>query len=101
MAKLSIENIRHQKLIDFCRAHHIQKLALFGSALRDDFSSASDLDLLVEFSPDHIPGLDFFLIQDELSKILKRTVDLNTPHFISPMFRHEVLAQAEVIYDAS
>ena len=83
----------------FCRRHHIRRLALFGSALRDDFRPHSDLDVLVEFEPDHIPGLAFFAIQEELSRLLGRPVDLNTLPFISPHFRQEVQAEAEVIYD--
>ncbi len=101
MSKVSLKEFHRKELINFCRLHHIQKLALFGSALRDDFSSASDLDILVEFAPNHTPGLAFFTIQDELSRLLNRPVDLNTPQFISPTFRNDVLAQAEVLYDAS
>jgi predicted nucleotidyltransferase len=74
-------------------------LALFGSALRDDFRPHSDLDVLVEFEPDHIPGLAFFVMQEELSCLLGRPVDLNTLPFISPPFRQQVQAEAEVIYD--
>lgn len=83
----------------FCRRHHIRRLALFGSVLREDFRPHSDIDVLVEFEPDHIPGLAFFAMQDELSQILGRQVDLNTPHFISPDFRDQVRQEAEVIYD--
>jgi predicted nucleotidyltransferase len=83
----------------FCRRHYIRRLALFGSALRDDFEPHSDLDVLVEFEPGHIPGLAFFTIQEELSRLLGRPVDLNTLQFISPRFRQEVQAEAEVIYD--
>jgi predicted nucleotidyltransferase len=74
---------------------------LFGSALRDDFRADSDVDVLVEFDPAHIPGLEFFSMQDELSAMLGRKVDLNTPKFLSPYFRDEVLAEAEVLYVAS
>ena len=94
-------NISQQQLIDFCRRHHIRKLSLFGSALRSDFSPTSDLDILVEFDPDHIPGLAFFGMQQELSELLNRPVDFNTPQFLSPTFRQYVLAQAEVLYDAN
>jgi predicted nucleotidyltransferase len=87
------------QLAAFCRRHHIRRLALFGSALRDDFRPHSDLDVLVEFKPGHIPGLAFFTIQEELSRLLGRPVDLNTLQFISPHFRQEVQAEAEVIYD--
>ena len=46
-----------EEIEEFCKKHSIRKLSLFGSALRDDFTSESDLDILVEFDPDHIPGL--------------------------------------------
>jgi predicted nucleotidyltransferase len=88
-------------IADFCRRHHIKRLALFGSVLRDDFGPDSDVDVLVEFDPDHIPGLAFFGMQDELSEIIGRRVDLNTPGFLSPYFRDDVIASADVLYDAA
>ena len=78
--------------------HHIRRLSLFGSVLRDDFSSESDVDVLVEFDPDHIPGLAFFTMQEELSRILGRKVDLNTPGFIGPRLRERVLSSVEDLY---
>ena len=84
----------------FCRRHHIQRLALFGSILRDDFTPRSDIDILVEFEPEKTPGLAFFGMQDELSEIFGRKVDLNTAGFLSPYFRDEVREEAEVLYDA-
>ena len=62
----------------FCRRHHIRRLALFGSALRDDFRPDSDVDVLVEFEPGKTPGFAFFGMQEELSEIVGRQVDLNT-----------------------
>src|SRR3954471_10085790 len=90
-----------EALEEFCRRNHIRKLSLFGSVLREDFGPDSDVDVLVEFDPDHIPGLAFFGMQDELSEILGRQVDLNTPGFLSPYFRDDVVASAAVIYDAA
>jgi predicted nucleotidyltransferase len=87
------------KLADFCRKHHIRKLAFFGSVLRDDFGPDSDVDVLVEFEPGNIPGLAFFSIQNELSKLIAREVDLKTPQFLNRYFRDEVLAEAEVLYE--
>jgi predicted nucleotidyltransferase len=84
----------------FCRRHHITRLALFGSILRDDFGPESDIDVLVEFETGHVPGLDFFAMQDELSAILGRQVDLHTPQFLSPYFREQVRAKARVQYVA-
>jgi uncharacterized protein len=92
-AKISIDP---QRLADFCRQHHIRWLALFGSVLRNDFGPASDVDVLAEFAPDHVPGLDFFLIEEELSQLLGRRVDLNTPGFLGPDLLPRVLAEAEV-----
>jgi len=99
MARAHI-SIPTDALTDFCRRHHIRKLALFGSVLRDDFRPDSDVDVLVEFEPDHIPGLAFFGMQDELSEILGRRVDLNTAGFLSPLFRDQVLAEADVLYES-
>ena len=87
-----------EKIADFCRRHNIRKLAVFGSALREDFRPDSDLDVLVEFDPDHTPGLAFFGMEQELSELLGRKVDLNTAQFLSPYFRDKVLAEAEVQY---
>lgn len=91
-------SIPREQIAEFCRRHHIRKLALFGSVLRDDFRSDSDVDVLVEFESDKAPGLAFFAMQDELSELLGRSVDLNTPMCLSPYFRDEVLAEADVMY---
>ena len=93
-------SIPHEQLAEFCRRHHIRRLALFGSALREDFGPTSDLDLLVEFEAEHTPGLAFFAMQEELSRMLGRTVDLNTPRSLSRYFRDRVLGEAEVLYAA-
>ena len=93
--------IPKERITDFCRRHHIRKLAIFGSALRDDFGPASDVDVLVEFEPGHMPGLAFFGVEQELSAILGRKVDLNTAGFLSPEIREVVLKEAEVQYVAA
>ena len=90
--------VDREKIADFCRRHHIRKLALFGSVLRDDFRPSSDVDVLVEFELGHVPGLAFFEMEMELSEILGRTVDLNTPSCLSPYLRDGVEAEAEVLY---
>jgi uncharacterized protein len=91
-------DISREKIVEFCRKHHIQKLAFFGSILREDFHSDSDIDVLVEFAPGHVPGLAFFSMEMELAEILGQKVDLHTPHFLSRYFRDKVLAEAEVQY---
>ena len=90
--------IDRNKIADFCRRHYIRRLALFGSVLRQDFRPDSDIDVLVEFEPDHVPGLAFFAMEQELSTLLGRRVDLNTPQFLSRYFRDQVLAEAETQY---
>jgi uncharacterized protein len=83
----------------FCRRHHIRRLALFGSVLRDDFRPDSDIDVLVEFQPGHVPGLDFARIEREFSDLLKgRRVDMVTPKFLNPRIRDQVLTSAESLY---
>ena len=93
-------DIPEDEIAAFCRRHHIRRLALFGSVLRDDFGDDSDIDVLVEFEPGHVPGFAFISMQDELSEILGRKVDLNTPRCISRYFRDEVIAEAEAQYDS-
>ncbi len=90
--------IDRARIAEFCRRHHIRRLALFGSVLREDFGPNSDVDVLVEFDPEHVPGLAFFDMQEELSELLGRKVDLNTPQCLSRYYRDEVLAEAEVQY---
>jgi len=90
--------IPHDRIAEFCRRHHIRKLAFFGSVLRENFGPESDLDVLVEFAPGMTPGLDFFTIEEELSMLLDRKVDLNTPQFLSRYFRDQVAGEAQVEY---
>ncbi len=96
--KTNIE-IPKERIIEFCRRNHITRLSLFGSALRGDFSEDSDIDLLVEFDPNHIPGLIRLAgMENELTEILGRKVDLRTPQDLSRYFRQEVLNSAVVQY---
>ena len=91
------------QLAEFCRRHHIRKLAVFGSVLHGDARPDSDLDVLVEFEPGHVPGLIRLAgMELELSALLGgRKVDLNTPLCLSRFFRDEVLAEAEPVYAAA
>jgi hypothetical protein len=91
----------HELIAAFCRRNHIRKLALFGSVLREDFSAASDIDVLVEFETGHVPGLAFFRMEAELSEIFGRRVDLHTPGSLSPLIRDRALAGAELQYVAA
>ncbi|MBN1120700.1 MAG: nucleotidyltransferase family protein [Anaerolineae bacterium] len=92
-------DISKTEIAAFCDRHHIRRLALFGSVLRDDFGPDSDIDVLVEFEPGHVPGWEFFAMADELAIILGYPVDMTTPDGLSKYIRADVLAQAQVIYD--
>lgn len=95
-------SIPKEALAAYCRERGIRRLAVYGSALRDDFGPDSDIDLLVEFEPDRIPTLfDIAGMERELSELLGgRKVDLRTPQDLSRYFREHVLARAEVQYAA-
>lgn len=93
--------IDREKLVTFCGKHHITKLSLFGSILTDRFGPESDVDVLVEFDPDHIPGLiALSSMERELSDILGRKADMRTPNDLSRYFREDVMRQALVQYAA-
>lgn len=86
----------------FCERHHIARLALFGSAIREDFEASSDIDVLVEFQPGHVPGFDFVAIERELSVLLQgRRVDLVTPKFLNARIRDRILHEAQPLYVAA
>ena len=89
------------RLAEICRRYHVRRLALFGSVLRDDFGPESDVDILVEFEPGATPGLAFFGMEIELSELLGRRVDLNTPACFGPALRARVMAEAQQIYVAA
>lgn len=91
--------IHRRQLTKLCRQYHIKRLSIFGSALRTDFTPDSDIDILVEFEAGHVPGLDFFLLEAELSKLVGRKVDLQTPQFLSQQIRGRVLSEAKVAYE--
>lgn len=89
-----------EALVEYCRRHHIRKLSLFGSVLREDFRDDSDVDVLVEFEPGNGPGfIRLNQMEEELSGLLRgRKVDLVTAKFLSHRIRDRVLASAEVQY---
>lgn len=84
---------------DFCRTNHIRKMSLFGSVLRADFGPESDVDILIEFDPGHIPGLDFFRMETELSQMIGRKVDLQTPGFLGKEIYSSVIKEAVPAYE--
>lgn len=92
--------VDRDKLALFCRAHHVRKLSLFGSVLRDDFRSDSDVDVLIEFEEGRTPGLlEVSRLEQELVPLFGgRRLDLVTPRFLNPRIRDRVLASCEVAY---
>ena len=93
-------DIPKEKIAHFCKRYHILKLSLYGSVIRSDFRNDSDVDVLVEFQPECIPGfIALSKMERELSVIFnKRKIDMRTPQDLSPYFRDEVLSMAEVQY---
>ncbi|UCC40320.1 MAG: nucleotidyltransferase family protein [Candidatus Aminicenantes bacterium] len=93
-------SIQKDKIARFCKKHHIQRLAIFGSSLRNDFGPESDIDILVDFEPGRTPGFfKLFEMEDELSTLFGvRKVDLRTPQDLSQYFREKVIKDAEVQY---
>ncbi len=87
------------QLAEFCKRNHIQKLSLFGSIIRETFGPNSDVDVLVEFEPGHVPGLALIRMQDELAALLGgREVDLVTPKFLNRRVRDQIMREAVVQY---
>ena len=93
-------SVSKDRIASFCRERGIRRLAFFGSVLRPDFRPDSDVDVLVEFEPDRIPGLlGIARMEREFSALIgNRRVDLRTAEDLSPYFRQAVLAEAEVQY---
>jgi len=92
--------IVEEKIREFCERHHIHRLAIFGSALRDDFGPDSDVDVLVDFELGHVPGFfRLFEMQEELSSLFGgRKIDMRTPEDLSRYFRDKVVSTAQVQY---
>jgi predicted nucleotidyltransferase len=103
MSKIKIK-VPRKKLTAFCRKYRIQKLAFFGSVLREDFKPTSDVDVLVGFEKGYTPGLAFFAMPEELKEIYGRDVDLLTYQGINssrnPIRRKAILESAQVYYVA-
>jgi predicted nucleotidyltransferase len=94
-------NIAPETLARFCQSHHIRRLSLFGSQLKGTATAQSDIDLLVEFEPEHSPGLlGMAQMEIDLGELLGRKVDLRTPGDLSRYFREDVVRTAQVQYAA-
>jgi predicted nucleotidyltransferase len=97
MDRMKVDN---EQIRQFCQKHRIRRFAFFGSFLREDFHPASDIDVLVEFEPNSVPGLfGISRMERELSAIFGgRKVDMRTPEDLSRYFRQEVVENSEVQY---
>jgi predicted nucleotidyltransferase len=91
--------IPYEAVVAFCEKYHIVKMWLFGSVLRDDFTDHSDVDVLVEFDPNHIPGWEYFSLSDELGTILGREVDLGTQKSLKARLKERIAQSSKVIYE--
>ena len=90
-----------KELADFCHRYQVQKLALFGSVLGNDFRADSDVDVLVSFQPNaHIGFITFSRMQRELSGLFQRPVDLVPMDGLKPVIRESVLSDIEEVYAA-
>lgn len=92
--------VEPESLARLCQRHRIVRLSLFGSILRDDFHPESDVEVLVEFEPGHVPGLGFVALSDELSALFGGPVDLHTPNNLSRYFRKQFAREAQALYAA-
>jgi predicted nucleotidyltransferase len=94
--------VDRDRLGEFCRRYHIRRLSFFGSVLGDSFRPDSDVDVLVEFEPSHVPGLLTLAgLELELSELLGRKADVRTAEDLSRYFRDEVVARAQLLYAAA
>jgi hypothetical protein len=95
-------HVPRQALAEVCRRHHIRRLALFGSVLRDDFRPDSDVDVLVEFEPGHTPGWEIVDIEDELSTVFGgQRVDMVNPRYLNQRLKRRALGAAVVLYESA
>jgi len=92
-------DVPQDQLAECARRHHVRRLALFGSTLRDSFGPERDVDVLVEFEPGHVPGpISMAAIELELSAMLGHRVGLRTTAELSRYFRKEVTQEAQTLY---
>ena len=95
-----VSRLPMDRIAEFCRRHHIARFSLFGSVLREDFRPESDIDVLIQFEPGQTPAWEFFGMQDELTNLFGRRVDLNTLGFLSRSIRDQVESEAQTLYES-
>jgi len=89
-----------ERLAEFCRRHHIRRLSVCGSVLREDFRADSDIDVLIEFDPEHRPGIvGSHQVEEELSRLYGgHRIDLLNPKYLNQRLRDRLLQEAEVLF---
>lgn len=93
--------VDRDRIAELCRRHRIRRLSLFGSILRDDFGSDSDIDMLVEFEPGYSPGWDIDEVERDFSRLFGgRKVDIVNPKYLNHRLRDPVLSSAVVQFEA-
>jgi predicted nucleotidyltransferase len=97
-------NLETEKINQICQQWQIEELALFGSVLREDFNPASDIDVLVSFAESaKITFFDLDTIEQQLSKLFNRSVDLVTKRAIEQSHnwirKKNILENAQIIYE--
>ncbi len=93
---------KQEEIAELCRKHHVRRLAVFGSAARDDFDPvSSDVDLRIEFDSDFIDHYanNYFTLHDALEALFQRKVDIISSQTIrNPYFRAAVESSQVTIY---
>ena len=92
--------VPEEKIAEICRRYQVREMAVFGSAARGELRADSDIDVLVEFIPEATVGWDFFRLEEELSELFGRRVDLGTKRSLKPWVKRNALRDARVIYAA-
>jgi len=101
MVRLAPGQVPREALAELCRRHRIRRLSLFGSALRDDFSPDSDVDMLVEFEPGYSPGWDILHVEQDFSRLFNgRKIDIVNPKYINRWLKDRICAAAVLQYEA-
>ncbi len=97
---------QREQIAELCRKHHVRRLSIFGSAARDDFDPAtSDVDVIIEFDLDRIPGGTYsenkWHLHDELVRSFGRKVDLLTWESVkNPYLLEEIKEFNQELYAA-
>ena len=91
-------NFPKARIVEFCRKNHITRMALLGDAVPDYYPGETRVKVMVQFDPEHIPGLAFFRMRRELGKIIGHSVDLHSPGGMRSDFWPQALAEAQEIY---